>query len=215
MRHIAEHGLGAGDRLPTITELTQLYGVSPTVIRESLARLRSEGIVETRQGSGAYVTDGAARPFRLPNAMPGSISFVLQVLELRLGVEAEAAALAAERARPDAIQRMQAAQDRFAAAIMSGRTAVAEDLAFHQAVCEATGNELFTGFTGFLQQYLRQGVTVSHTRSQANGALGGAVDEHQRILNAIMAADALAAHAAARHHLLAGMRRLRTAPEIS
>jgi len=211
VRRIAEEGLRAGDRLPAITELSQLYGVSPTVIRESLARLRSEGIIETRQGSGAYVLEPPARPFRIEAAAPGSVASVLKVLELRLGPEAEAAALAAQRAKPAEIRRIRTAQKDFALAIRSGGTAVEEDLAFHQAVADAAGNELFTSFAAFLQQYLREGVTVSHRCSLSRGALDGVVGEHQRILDAIAARDPDAAREAARQHLQAGIQRLQAA----
>jgi len=211
LRRIAEEKLRAGDRLPAITELCQLYGVSPTVIRESLARLRSEGIIETRQGSGAYVLEPPARPFRIEAAAPGSVASVLKVLELRLGPEAEAAALAAQRAKPAEIRRIRTAQKDFALAIRSGGTAVEEDLAFHQAVADAAGNELFTSFAAFLQQYLREGVTVSHRCSLSRGALDGVVGEHQRILDAIAARDPDAAREAARQHLQAGIRRLQAA----
>lgn len=211
LRHIAEEGLRAGDRLPAITELCRLYGVSPTVVRESLARLRSEGIIETRQGSGAYVLEPPTRPFRIEAAALGGVNFVLKVLELRLGPEAEAAALAAHRAKPADIRRIRAALDHFATAIRTGGTAVEEDLAFHQAVADAAGNELFTSFAAFLQQYLREGVTVSHRCSLSRGALEGVIKEHQHILDAIAAHDSNTAREAARQHLLAGMARLQAA----
>lgn len=211
LRHIAEEGLRAGDRLPAITELCQLYGVSPTVIRESLARLRSESIIETRQGSGAYVLEPPTRPFRIEAAALGSVTFVLKVLELRLGPEAEAAALAAQRAKQPDIRRIRAALDRFAVAIRAGGTAVEEDLEFHQAVADAAGNELFTDFAAFLRQYLREGMTVSHRCSLSRGALEGVIGEHRRILDAIVARDANAAREAARQHLQSGMARLQAA----
>jgi GntR family transcriptional repressor for pyruvate dehydrogenase complex len=208
IRHIADHQLKPGDRLPAITELCEMYRVSPTVVRESLARLRSEGIVETRQGSGAFVMDGTARPFRIAS---DGLGFVLKVLELRLGPESEAAALAAQRARPAEIRRIRAALDRLAKAIHAGQTAVDEDLAFHQAIAAAAGNALFVSFTAFLQQHLRDGIGISHRCNLARGALHGVVAEHERILAAITAHDAEAAREAARSHLQAGMVRLQTA----
>jgi GntR family transcriptional repressor for pyruvate dehydrogenase complex len=210
LRHIAEERLRAGDRLPAITELCKLYGVSPTVIRETLARLRSEGIIETRQGSGAYILEPAAKPFRIEAVVPGASS-VLKVLELRLGPEAEAASLAAQRAKPAEIRRIRAAQQRFSVAIRAGGTAVQEDLAFHQAIADAAGNELFTSFTTFLQQYLTEGVTVSHRCSLSRGVLDHVIGEHQGILDAIIARDADAARDAARQHLQAGIERLQAA----
>src|SRR5437867_6468012 len=87
-----------GDRLPTEQVMVQRLGVSRTVIREAVSRLKSEGLVETRQGSGAFVRErNGMTPFRIDVDARDSLAAVLRVIELRRGIEAEAAALAAER----------------------------------------------------------------------------------------------------------------------
>lgn len=68
------------------------------MVREAVAALRADGLVVTRRGSGAYVADLAAGPFRIANPSAAKLGDVLEVIELRLAVEVEAAALAAERA---------------------------------------------------------------------------------------------------------------------
>src|SRR3954454_22725811 len=91
--------LAPGDRLPTEQELTAEMGVSRTVVREAVAALRADGLVVTRRGSGAYVADNpTASPFRIAAPALGRLQDVLDVMELRLAVEAEAAGFAAERA---------------------------------------------------------------------------------------------------------------------
>src|SRR6478752_9227548 len=91
--------LAPGARLPTEQELTSTMGVSRTVVREAVAALRADGLVVTRRGSGAYVADNpTASPFRIVAPQLGRIEDVLAVMELRLAVEVEAAALASERA---------------------------------------------------------------------------------------------------------------------
>ncbi|KAB2875677.1 MAG: FadR family transcriptional regulator, partial [Bauldia sp.] len=90
--------LAPGTRLPTEHELMRSFGVSRTVVREAIAALRSEGLVETRQGSGAFVAaDSRRRPFRIDPEGLESVEQVLDVLELRICIEVEAAGLAAER----------------------------------------------------------------------------------------------------------------------
>jgi GntR family transcriptional regulator, transcriptional repressor for pyruvate dehydrogenase complex len=85
-------------RLPSESEMAQRFGVSRTVIREAVSRLKSEGLVESRQGSGVYVREvGPDTPFRIDPTVVDSIQTVLQVAELRRGLESEIAALAAER----------------------------------------------------------------------------------------------------------------------
>lgn len=207
-RHIAEAGLSPGDQLPTIVDMSSTYGVSPTVIREALARLRSEGLVETRQGSGAYVS-GAARPFRIAPGLTGN-ALVLRVLELRLGVETEAAALAARRAGRVALRRLADAFEAFAQRIHAGEPATTEDLRFHRCIADAAGNPLFGEFLSFLQQYLNDSIGLSHQRSQRRGRMDAVLAEHARIRDAIAAGDAEAARAAMRDHLEAGMARIRS-----
>ena len=89
-------------RLPTEKFMTEAYGVSRTVVREAISRLKSEGLVETRQGSGTVVLDPkTSEAFRLGPSDDNPARGVLRVIELRRGIEAEMAALAADlRHRP-------------------------------------------------------------------------------------------------------------------
>src|SRR5271170_1655808 len=96
-----------GARLPTEQQLTVALRVSRTVVREAVAVLRAEGLVETRQGVGAFVMgDVQRRPFRIDPDGLRSIAEVVQVMELRTGVEVEAAGIAAERVNVQARGRM-------------------------------------------------------------------------------------------------------------
>src|SRR3981081_3177983 len=81
-----------GARLPTEQELTRAARVSRTVVREAVAALRAEGLVVTRQGVGAFVSAEPHRaPFRIDPERMQSLDEVLNVMELRLGVEIESA----------------------------------------------------------------------------------------------------------------------------
>src|SRR5512138_2792437 len=86
--------LPPGARLPTEQEMIAATGVSRTVVREAVAALRAEGLVLTRQGVGAFVADHARRPFRIDPVKLHSLREVLEVMELRTGIEVEAAGLA-------------------------------------------------------------------------------------------------------------------------
>src|SRR5262249_4671285 len=95
---IASGRIARGARLPTEQALTAALGVSRTVVREAVAALRAEGLVETRQGVGAFVvSDVQRRPFRIDPGELASLAEVVSVMELRTGVEIEAAGIAAER----------------------------------------------------------------------------------------------------------------------
>ena len=87
-----------GSRLPSELKMASRFGVSRTVIREAVSRLKSEGLVESRQGSGVFVRErNMHAPFRIDPSIMDSIQSVLQVVELRLSLEGEIAALAARR----------------------------------------------------------------------------------------------------------------------
>ena len=84
------------ERLPTEQELMARFDVSRTVVREAVAGLKAEGLVVTRQGSGAFVAQNpTGKPFRIVQDDLKSITEVLNVLQLRLAVEIEAAGAAA------------------------------------------------------------------------------------------------------------------------
>src|SRR3954471_16900978 len=88
----------AGSRLPSEKEMAERFGVSRTVVREAVSRLKSEGLVESFQGKGVFVRRRSADvPFRIDQRATDSVRSVLHIVELRKGIEAEAAALAAAR----------------------------------------------------------------------------------------------------------------------
>src|SRR5713226_559508 len=98
-----------GSQLPTEQELIAATGVSRTVVREAVAALRADGLVVTRQGVGAFVPENARRPFRINTEELRSLREVIEVMELRTGVEIESAGLAAERASTDDVRAIERA----------------------------------------------------------------------------------------------------------
>ncbi len=188
-------------------------GVSRTVVREAIAALRAEGLVVTRQGLGAFVAADVQRlPFRIDPDGLRSIGEVLNVMELRMAIEAEAAGFAAERASPSQLHAIDAALDAIGQAIARGDSAIDEDLAFHHAIADATGNPQFTDFLEYLGRFIipRQSVRVA---AQPDGAqrpyLATIQSEHRAIFAAISGRDAAAAREAMRRHLVNGRDRYR------
>src|SRR6201982_3674621 len=98
--------LKPGAQLPTEPELIAATGVSRTVVREAVAALRAEGLVVTRQGVGAFVPENARRPLRIDVDPLSPLRAVLDVMELRTGIEIEAAGLAADRGSASQIRRI-------------------------------------------------------------------------------------------------------------
>ena len=208
---IASGRLAPGARLPTEQELTAALGVSRTVVREAVAVLRSEGLIETRQGVGAFVVrDVQRRPFRIDPDGLQSIGEVVKVMELRTGVEVEAAGIAAERVSAASRGKITKALRAVDEALSRGEAAVDEDFAFHQAVAEATGNPLFTRFLEFLGRFLipRQSVRVGLQRGEDLRAYLERIQaEHRAIAEAIGDGNVSAARQAMRRHLMGSRQR--------
>lgn len=208
---ITAGNLAPGSRLPTEQEMMATFGVSRTVVREAIAVLRAEGLVETRQGSGAFVSaDPRRRPFRIDPEGLRSIVDVVNVMELRIAVESEAAGLAAERRGKSDLARIARTVEAFRKAIDRGESAVDADYEFHAAIGNATGNTYFSQFLGFLGRFIIPRQTIHVDAEDADSRrvyLEGVIKEHQQIQKAIEAGDAAAARRAMRTHLARGAER--------
>src|SRR5262245_54021293 len=114
---IMQGELKPGDRLPTEQELIEAFAVSRTVVREAISSLKATGLVTTQQGVGAFVREPPPAPLQTPAVNLDMLHEVIHVLELRIGVEVEAAALAAQRREAHHIEAMREAIASMAAAI--------------------------------------------------------------------------------------------------
>jgi DNA-binding FadR family transcriptional regulator len=208
--------LAPGSRLPTEQELTSTLGVSRTVVREAVAALRADGLVVTRRGSGAYVASNpTASPFRLPARDLDKLETSVEVMELRLSVEVEAAALAAERATRRQIADIRSAWRAIDQALKRDDSAVAQDKAFHHTIAEATGNRQFPRFLEFLGNHVIPRGNVRLTPGEQRGYLERIQLEHGRIVAGISAQDPAEARRAMREHLTRSLERYRTLAEGS
>lgn len=202
--------LPPGSKLPTEKEMMAATGVSRTVVREAVACLRADGLVVVRQGVGAFVAAQVRRPFRIELDELHSLREALEIMELRAGVEIEAAGLAAERHNGAHIKSIAAAYRRIEDAIGRGETAVDEDFSFHCSIADATGNGQFKRFLEYLGRFIipRQSIRKSLTPiADQRAYLARIQNEHLEILDAIRAGAAVAARAAMRRHLVDSRKR--------
>lgn len=212
---IERGALKPGSRLPTEHALIREFAVSRTVVREAISSLKAAGLVSTHQGVGAFVLQAPReRPFRIDAEGLDLVKEVVAVLELRICVESEAAALAAQRRTDRHLARMRQALDRMAAAIEARRDAVESDLDFHRAIAEATGNPHFAQMFGHLGALLIPRTRLNTARYYAGGRaayLRRVNREHEDIFEAIERRDGEAARSAMRLHLSNSRERLRSA----
>ena len=213
---IDSRALQPGDRLPTELQLAAAYGVSRTVVREAVHQLKSQGLVRSRQGSGVFVTAPPAhRALAFDPKLLESLDTVMQMVELRRVIEGEMAALAAQRATRAQLAQLKRALADIDTATDSGQLGVEQDLAFHRAIGEATGNPQFVRLLGVLEAYLRDAMTVTKGyESMRLDFMEQVRREHHAIVTAVAAGNARAARRAATQHHLNGEKRLVTSGVI-
>lgn len=197
--------LEAGQKLPTEAAIMETFGVSRTVVREAISRLQAAGLVETRHGIGTFVLAQSDAPsFRISPEQLGTLRDVIALLELRISVETEAAALAAVRRSEENLTNLEQALKAFGNAVESGRDAVAADFEFHQEIARSTQNPHFVGLmkslgTGVIpRSRLDNPIPVEPERL---AYLRRVNQEHESIFRAIAAQDVDEARAAMRTHL--------------
>jgi GntR family transcriptional regulator, transcriptional repressor for pyruvate dehydrogenase complex len=210
---IASGRLAPGDRLPAEHELMAAMGVSRSVVREAVAALRSDGLVVTRQGAGAFVASDPARvPFRIdPNRLSAPAG-IAHLMELRLAVEVEASALAAERAAAAGLKSIERTLRAIDLAVAEDGAAIEQDAAFHRAIAIASGNPMFDAFLAFLGRHIipRQDVRAEIAPGPARKAYLEKIQrEHRLIAQAIGQRDPTGARRAMRTHLVNGLNRYR------
>ncbi|CAG2155474.1 HTH-type transcriptional regulator LutR [Cupriavidus yeoncheonensis] len=209
---IAAGRFSAGARLPAESALAGTFGVSRPIVREAIALLKADGILVTRKGAGAYVSDTpGGQAWRVASAPDGGPSLP-QLFELRMVVETACAEMAAARRTEadllqirEALAAMRDHAGNFAAA-------AAADIAFHHAIAQAAHNPCFTGLTDFVSQQMlaaRQRAWENTARLRAeSGAAHTADTEHIALVEAIASGSPAAAREAALRHLNAAAQRL-------
>lgn len=198
-----------GTRLPTEIELADTFGVSRTVVREALLRLRIDGLVASRQGAGTRVI-GAPSQHVLEFAEPGSIADIQRCYEFRVGIEGEAARIAAERSSEARIADIEAALEAMRRCIAKGGLGADEDIAFHIAVAQASENDYFVRTINSVTRAIRIGISIAATLSTRPTVerLTTANQEHEAIFDAIRSGDAILARERMQAHIESARRRV-------
>ena len=194
--------LVAGNKLPTEALLVAQFAVSRTVVREALSRLKSLGLVESRQGSGVYVNEAGFSPLNFDAKSSRSKQAVVQMVEVRRALEGEVAALAAQRRTQADIARIRKSIALLDKAVHNGGDGVDEDVQYHRAIAHAARNPFLISTLEYLGQFLRGATQVTRANEARRADFARQVlIEHALIVKAIEAGDAKAARKAATAHM--------------
>ena len=202
---VRDGSLATGAKLPPEGAIMEEFGVSRTVVREAISRLQAAGMVETRHGVGTFVLgQGDASSFRIDPKQLETLREVIGVLELRIGIETESAALAATRRTDADLGALRSALDAFASAVEQGRDPVGPDYQFHLSIARATQNPHYADLMNTLG-----GAMIPRVRLEGSAPVTPERQEylrrvnleHENIFSAIERQDADGARAAMRTHL--------------
>lgn len=201
-QRIEDGVLAPGAQLPTEVDLTREFGVGRSVVREAIARLRQDGMVEARQGVGVFVCDepGAAT-FRIETEGFRRPEDFRHVMELRIDMEISGAAMAARRRSAAQLAEMENAFAALKARLTAGEDATEARRAFHRAMSVATNNPHYRDF----MQFLAARIAVSLSAESSPGGRAGAgrlIREYAEILEGVRSGDPDRARRAAWNHLL-------------
>jgi GntR family transcriptional repressor for pyruvate dehydrogenase complex len=198
---IASGDYAADQKLPGEHELAAIFDVSRPVLREALGRLREDGLITSRQGSGSFVQARAhQQPFGF--ARVETIADIQRCFEFRISMESDAAHFAALRRSDDNLVKMEAALGLLREATSKRKHREDADYAFHLAISEATNNHYFATSLNALKDHVAVGMKL-HGQSLMGPQPGleAVFEEHSSIFEAIRDRDAEAARTAMRLHL--------------
>ena len=186
--------------LPGERSLAEKLGVSRTVVREATKRLEQQGMLEIQHGTGIKVVDRLHRPLNdsLTLLIPDMADRLEQLNDARLSIEPDAAAFAAQRASKEEVRTMRRIHTQLEKAA-DGPAAIEQDVAFHHAIADASGNLIFRLILDSLAEI---GIA---SRLRTIGRIGKqtAIEHHAQVLAAIEARDPDAARRAMRRHIVA------------
>lgn len=201
IRHLIEDGeLPSDGRLPTEREISQQQGFSRRTVRRALEVLEAEGLLWRRQGKGTF----AGQPPKIATIMPPEIASevdALGVMEARMGIEPQLAALCARRATGEDVDRLRMLAERTYHATDSDGSEL-WDGAIHRLIGRIAQNPILSAAFDLLDS-VRMGEDWQHKRHLARTADTQAAyhAQHTAIIDAIEARNADAARAAMAAHL--------------
>lgn len=207
-RRILDGEFAQGETLPPQRELAESLGISRTSLREAISMLEALGLVRSQPGKGVYVTAGPQADSRaLPDAALGEQRLSPQgLIEFRLSVEPSWTALATQRSTDKQREELRQIQHKMLAALQEGDLVMASewDLEFHHHLAVLSGNVALLSIADQFRPQIAHSLRLpfGNTRNIWTPA-----DEHQQILDALLAGDAAAAAQAMHDHLMSAARR--------
>lgn len=203
-------GFRPGVRLPSEVVLAESFSVSRPVLRQALVKLRAEGLIYARKGSGNYVSEQiwADKPIAYGPLL--NVPDIREFLAFRSVLEGEICAEAAKRQDEELLEEVRRCRMAHEDILARGEAATDEDIAFHMAIAKAAGNRFYVLTLESLREHMKFGMRLIRdlSGSPLPQRTSQVCDEHKVIEEALWGGDCDAARQAMVSHLKGGIVRL-------
>lgn len=195
--------LKAGQKMMTERELAEQMNVSRTTVRDAIQRLVAMGLIVQKQGQGTFVgTYDAGNKNPIIKAIEDQNTSLEDLLEVRMGLECNAAALAATRADESDLKAMSQCIDEMEKEVKSNRLGNEADASFHMAIAYASKNPLHILIMRNFHDYLLYGIRENlQSLYKEPGNIETILKQHRKILEAITSRDSEKAYETIRNHI--------------
>lgn len=189
-QEINQGHLKEGEKIPSESQLSTMFNVSRNVVREAIARLKSDGLISSRQGAGAFVSPkSVSHSFKINQEDFKNQAKLRQLHELRLDLEVSAAGMAARRRSRSQLESIRQAFIALRQTFEDEGEWLKKDLAFKRAIAEATENEYFKNFILFLTAHIVEVADLERRDKYTEEQRKQLIQEYQAIFDAIQLGD--------------------------
>ena len=198
MKYIVQEPVEIGQRIPNEFELAEKFGVGRSTIREAVKGLVSKGILEVKRGSGTYVISTRSMdddPLGL-SKLQDKYKLALELFDVRLMLEPEIAALAAEYATEEELKQLEQLCDETEQMYLTGKNHIPKDIAFHTCIAKCSKNRVVETLLPLINTAVMTFANLTHRTLMQE-----TIETHRAVVNAIIDRDPVGARCAMVMHL--------------
>lgn len=186
-----------GDKLPSERELSEQLSISRNVVREALSILQTSRIIEVRPGIGAFLVDSDIDVIleQIMEVITDENSEVqlIDLLELRQGIEAIAIYAATEKADENDLQEINNALSALEKEVSKGNLGAEEDLNFHMTIGKVSKNKMVIDILNLISEQILEALEETRNKLIEEKKVEQFIGDHRRIYEAIVSGDAIEA----------------------
>ncbi len=199
LEYVSQSTIQVGDKIPNEFELAEQFGVGRSTIREAVKSLATKGVLEVKRGSGTFVVSkfvARENPLEGITDFPDKYRLALELIDIRLMLEPEFAAQAAQNATEDEIQEIDELCRETEERYREGKNHLEKDQAFHKLIAQCSGNRVSEIMVDMLYDAITESVNLTYRTLRDE-----TIHTHRMITDAIKNRDAVGAKYAMAMHL--------------